>query len=172
MESINSLQLDATKSSGEKMSRKSERRKAAAKRTAAETAAAKQTAAATTTEKKELFSEFDEVTKAGLIADKREQEEEGKKRMDTYLAERRATQEAHATQKQETQAAARQPKPATQTEQWRTTQETLVIAQISRTTLHKATKAGTFPRPIKIGKKCVWIDSEIKQWMNNNRWKQ
>ncbi|WP_419582565.1 helix-turn-helix transcriptional regulator [Thiolapillus sp.] len=65
-------------------------------------------------------------------------------------------------------AAARQAttKPAeAQPAQWRTTQETLIIAQISRTKLHKATKAGTFPRPIKIGKKCVWIDSEIKKWM-------
>ena len=49
--------------------------------------------------------------------------------------------------------------------QWRTTQETLIMAQISRTKLHHATKAGTFPRPIKIGKKCVWIEDEIKQWM-------
>ncbi|WP_419634263.1 helix-turn-helix transcriptional regulator [Thiolapillus sp.] len=57
-------------------------------------------------------------------------------------------------------AAAAKPKAA----QWRTTKETLVIAQISRTKLHKATKAGTFPRPIKLGKKCVWIDSEIKDW--------
>ena len=48
--------------------------------------------------------------------------------------------------------------------QWRTTQETLVIARISRTKLHKARKAGTFPQPIKLGKKCVWIDSEIKDW--------
>ncbi|WP_419639294.1 helix-turn-helix transcriptional regulator [Thiolapillus sp.] len=48
--------------------------------------------------------------------------------------------------------------------QWRTTQETLIMAQISRTALHKATKAGTFPKPIKLGKKCVWIDSEIKDW--------
>ncbi|WP_419649867.1 helix-turn-helix transcriptional regulator [Thiolapillus sp.] len=38
------------------------------------------------------------------------------------------------------------------------------MAQISRTKLHKATKAGTFPKPIKIGKKCVWIESEIKDW--------
>ncbi|WP_419582253.1 helix-turn-helix transcriptional regulator [Thiolapillus sp.] len=39
------------------------------------------------------------------------------------------------------------------------------MAQISRTRLHKATKAGTFPKPIKIGKKCVWIEDEIKKWM-------
>ncbi|WP_419590156.1 helix-turn-helix transcriptional regulator [Thiolapillus sp.] len=65
-------------------------------------------------------------------------------------------------------AAARQAttQPAeAQPAQWRTTQETLIMAQISRTKLHKATKAGTFPKPIKVGKKCVWIDSEIKQWM-------
>ncbi|WP_419639974.1 helix-turn-helix transcriptional regulator [Thiolapillus sp.] len=53
---------------------------------------------------------------------------------------------------------------ATQTIQWRTTQETLAMAQISRTKLHHAAKAGTFPRPIKLGKKCVWIESEIKDW--------
>ena len=65
-------------------------------------------------------------------------------------------------------AAARQAttQPAeAQPAQWRTTQETLVMAQISRTTLHKATKAGTFPKPIKIWKKCVWIEDEIKEWM-------
>lgn len=71
-------------------------------------------------------------------------------------SERRKTT---AARQATTQTAAAQP------EQWHTTQETLVMAQISRTTLHKATKAGTFPKPIKIGKKCVWIDSEIKKWM-------
>ncbi|WP_419628746.1 helix-turn-helix transcriptional regulator, partial [Thiolapillus sp.] len=55
---------------------------------------------------------------------------------------------------------------AAQTEQWLTTKETLALAQISRTTLHLKTKAGTFPQAIKIGKKCVWIRSEIDQWMN------
>ncbi|WP_419649275.1 helix-turn-helix transcriptional regulator [Thiolapillus sp.] len=62
-------------------------------------------------------------------------------------------------------AAARQETTQAATAQWRTTQETLIMAQISRTTLHKATKAGTFPKPIKIGKKCVWIEDEIKEWM-------
>ena len=62
-------------------------------------------------------------------------------------------------------AAARQETTQAAAAQWRTTQETLVMAQISRTTLHKATKAGTFPKPIKIGKKCVWIEDEIKKWM-------
>ncbi|WP_419582327.1 helix-turn-helix transcriptional regulator [Thiolapillus sp.] len=62
-------------------------------------------------------------------------------------------------------AAARQETTQAAAAQWRTTQETLIMAQISRTTLHKATKAGTFPKPIKIGKKCVWIEDEIKQWM-------
>ena len=54
---------------------------------------------------------------------------------------------------------------AAQTEQWLTTKETLALAQISRTTLHLKTKAGTFPQAIKIGKKCVWIRSEIDQWI-------
>ncbi|WP_419642043.1 helix-turn-helix transcriptional regulator [Thiolapillus sp.] len=62
-------------------------------------------------------------------------------------------------------AAARQATTQPAAAQWRTTQETLVMAQISRTTLHKAVKAGTFPKPIKIGKKCVWIEDEIKEWM-------
>ena len=64
-------------------------------------------------------------------------------------------------------AAARQAttQPAAEPAQWRTTQETLIMAQISRTALHRKTKTGTFPRPIKIGKKCVWIEDEIKQWM-------
>ena len=67
-------------------------------------------------------------------------------------SERRKTA---AARQETTQAAA----------QWRTTQETLIMAQISRTKLHHAVKAGTFPKPIKIGKKCVWIEDEIKQWM-------
>ncbi len=62
-------------------------------------------------------------------------------------------------------AAARQATTQPAEAQWRTTKETLVMAQISRTRLHKATKAGTFPKPIKIGKKCVWIEDEIKEWM-------
>ncbi len=78
-------------------------------------------------------------------------------------SERRKAAAQRATAAQPAATAA-QPE-ATEKAQWRTTQETLLIAQISRTTLHKATKAGTFPRPVKIGKKCVWIDSEIKQWM-------
>ena len=62
-------------------------------------------------------------------------------------------------------AAARQETTQAAAAQWRTTQETLIMAQISRTALHKKTKAGTFPKPIKIGKKCVWIEDEIKEWM-------
>ncbi|WP_419649475.1 helix-turn-helix transcriptional regulator, partial [Thiolapillus sp.] len=56
---------------------------------------------------------------------------------------------------------------AAQTEQWLTTKETLALAQISRTTLHLKTKAGTFPQAIKIGKKCVWIRSEIDRWIKS-----
>ena len=61
---------------------------------------------------------------------------------------------------------------AAQTEQWLTTKETLALAQISRTTLHKARKAGTFPQAIKIGKKSVWIRSEIEQWMNGMSYRE
>ena len=62
-------------------------------------------------------------------------------------------------------AAARRAATQPAAAQWRTTQETLIMAQISRTKLHKTVKAKTFPQPIKIGKKCVWIEEEIKEWM-------
>ncbi len=69
------------------------------------------------------------------------------------------------SERRKTAAARQQATTQPAAAQWRTTQETLIMAQISRTKLHHATKAGTFPRPIKIGKKCVWIEDEIKQWM-------
>ena len=69
------------------------------------------------------------------------------------------------SERRKTAAARRQATTQAAAAQWRTTQETLVMAQISRTTLHKARKAGTFPKPVKIGKKCVWIEDEIKEWM-------
>ncbi len=61
---------------------------------------------------------------------------------------------------------------AAQTEQWLTTKETLALAQISRTTLHLKTKAGTFPQAIKIGKKCVWIRSEIDRWITGTTYRE
>ncbi|WP_419593344.1 helix-turn-helix transcriptional regulator [Thiolapillus sp.] len=76
----------------------------------------------------------------------------------TAKAAAEAAKTAEAAEAAETAAAA-------QTEQWLTTKETLALAQISRTTLHLKTKAGTFPQAIKIGKKCVWIRSEIDQWI-------
>ena len=69
------------------------------------------------------------------------------------------------SEKRKTAAARQQATTQPAAAQWRTTKETLIMAQISRTKLHKAVKAGTFPKPIKIGKKCVWIEDEIKQWM-------
>ena len=115
--------------------------------------------------------------------------EEDQAKIAQYLADKRAAQDAAqatqaaAAQKQAEAAAAAETEArttaaqkqaaqtaaaaaeATQTEQWITTKETLALAQISRTTLHLKTKAGTFPPAIKIGKKCVWIRSEIDQWM-------
>ena len=70
-------------------------------------------------------------------------------------------------------AAARQATTQTaeaQPAQWRTTQETLIMAQISRTKLHKATKAGTFPKPINIKNEKdtthkIWTASSVYNWM-------
>ncbi|WP_419614801.1 helix-turn-helix transcriptional regulator [Thiolapillus sp.] len=78
----------------------------------------------------------------------------------------KAAAEAAAKTAAKAAAEAAETAAAAQTEQWLTTKETLALAQISRTTLHLKTKAGTFPQAIKIGKKCVWIRSEIDQWMN------
>ena len=64
------------------------------------------------------------------------------------------------------EAAAAETAAAAKTGQWLTTKQTLKLAQISRTTMHLKTKAGTFPAAIKIGKKCIWIRSEIEQWRN------
>ena len=56
-------------------------------------------------------------------------------------------------------------KPIKPTIQWLTTKETMAIAQTSRTTMYKKIKAGEFPQPIKIGKKSLWVESEINNWI-------
>ena len=76
----------------------------------------------------------------------------------------------HQAQKQTAEAA--ETAAAAQTEQWLTTKETLALAQISRTTLHLKTKAGTFPQAIKIGKKSVWIRSEIDRWITGTTYRE
>ena len=92
--------------------------------------------------------------------------EEDQAKITQYLADKRAAQDtAQATQAAAAQKQAAAAAEAAQTEQWLTTKETLALAQISRTTMHLKTKAGTFPQAIKIGKKCVWIRSEIDQWI-------
>ncbi|WP_419609473.1 helix-turn-helix transcriptional regulator [Thiolapillus sp.] len=58
-------------------------------------------------------------------------------------------------------------KPITPSIQWLTTKETMTLAQTSRTTMYKKIKAGEFPQPIKIGKKSLWVESEIKDWIKN-----
>ena len=56
-------------------------------------------------------------------------------------------------------------KPITPSIQWLTTKETMTLAEISRTTMYKKIKAGEFPQPIKIGKKSLWVESEINNWI-------
>ena len=80
----------------------------------------------------------------------------------TAAAEASAAEEATAA----AEAAAAETAAAAKTGQWLTTTQTLRLAKISRTTMHLKTKAGTFPQAIKIGKKCIWIKSEIEQWRN------
>ncbi|WP_419627365.1 helix-turn-helix transcriptional regulator [Thiolapillus sp.] len=92
--------------------------------------------------------------------EEREQKMEEERRATTARL-RKETMERNGTNKRP------RPKPITPEIQWLTTKETEALAQISRTTMHNARKAGTFPEPIKIGKKCLWIESEIKEWMNN-----
>ncbi|WP_419606562.1 helix-turn-helix transcriptional regulator [Thiolapillus sp.] len=56
-------------------------------------------------------------------------------------------------------------KPIKPSIQWLTTKETMTLAQTSRTTMYKQIKEGKFPQPIKIGKKSLWIENEIKDWI-------
>ncbi|WP_419597170.1 AlpA family phage regulatory protein [Thiolapillus sp.] len=56
-------------------------------------------------------------------------------------------------------------KPIKPTIQWLTTRETMTLAQTSRTTMYKLIKDGKFPPPIKIGKKSLWVKSEINDWI-------
>lgn len=56
-------------------------------------------------------------------------------------------------------------KPIKPSIQWLTAKETMTLAEISRTTMYKKIKAGEFPKPIKIGKKSLWVESEINDWI-------
>ena len=60
-------------------------------------------------------------------------------------------------------------KPIKPTIQWLTTKETMTLAQTSRTTMYKQIKEGKFPQPIKIGKKSLWIKSEINDWIKEQQ---
>lgn len=42
-----------------------------------------------------------------------------------------------------------------------------VIAKtsVSKTTLYGQIKANAFPRPVKIGRKSVWVEDEIDAWL-------
>lgn len=56
-------------------------------------------------------------------------------------------------------------KPIKPSIQWLTAKETMTLAEISRTTMYKKIKAGEFPKPIKIGKKSLWVEHEINDWI-------
>lgn len=60
-------------------------------------------------------------------------------------------------------------KPITPLIQWLTTKETMALAQTSRTTMYKQIKEGKFPKPVKIGKKSLWIKSEINDWIKEQQ---
>ncbi|WP_419609479.1 helix-turn-helix transcriptional regulator [Thiolapillus sp.] len=120
------------------MSRKSERRKAQA-RQAQEQARAQ--------------AELQAREKAKAQAETQRQEEAQK--------ERQETRKRNETDKRP------KLKPIKPTIQWLTTQETMTLAQTSRTTMYKKIKAGEFPQPIKIGKKSLWVESEINDWIKD-----
>jgi prophage regulatory protein len=44
-------------------------------------------------------------------------------------------------------------------------QQVLARVPFSRPTLHRRVKAGTFPRPVKVGQRSIaWIEHEIDEW--------
>ena len=123
------------------MSRKSERRKAQAK------AKAERLAQEQTRGQAERLAQEEARGEAELQA-----QEEAKKA-------RQETRKRNGTNKRPKLA------PITPSIQWLTTKETMTLAQTSRTTMYKLIKNGKFPPPIKIGKKSLWVESEINDWI-------
>jgi len=40
-------------------------------------------------------------------------------------------------------------------------------AGLGRTSIYAGIAAGTFPAPVKIGKRSLWVESEIDQWIDD-----
>jgi len=36
---------------------------------------------------------------------------------------------------------------------------------IGKTTLYAMMAAGTFPRPVKVGRRSLWVESEVAEWI-------
>lgn len=43
--------------------------------------------------------------------------------------------------------------------------QTSAKAGIGRTAIYAGTAAGTFPKPVKVGKRSLWVESEIDAWI-------
>lgn len=42
------------------------------------------------------------------------------------------------------------------------------ITSLSRTELHRRTKTGDFPQPVRLGaghRRCAWIETEVHEWV-------
>ncbi|WP_419631502.1 helix-turn-helix transcriptional regulator [Thiolapillus sp.] len=76
-----------------------------------------------------------------------------------------ASKRGWETRRQEGTDKKKKLKPIKPSIQWLTAKETMTLAEISRTTMYKKIKAGEFPKPIKIGKKSLWVESEINDWI-------
>ncbi|SMG28268.1 helix-turn-helix transcriptional regulator [Paraburkholderia susongensis] len=45
--------------------------------------------------------------------------------------------------------------------------QVLAVVPLKKSTVYKAMKAGTFPRPIRLGLKAVgWLEADIQDWIN------
>ncbi len=46
-------------------------------------------------------------------------------------------------------------------------EQVLAVVPLKKSTVYKAMKAGTFPRPIRLGLKAVgWLEADIQDWIN------
>ena len=127
------------------MSRKSERRKAQAKA------------------KAERLAQEEARKQTELQAQEETREQAELQRQEEAQKERQETRKRNGTDKRP------KLKPIKPTIQWLTTRETMTLAQTSRTTMYKKIKAGEFPKPVKIGKKSLWIKSEINDWIKEQQ---
>lgn len=45
------------------------------------------------------------------------------------------------------------------------TKDVLAIVPVSKPTLWRMTKVGDFPKPVSIGASKMWLESEVRAWM-------